>query len=618
MEAIVGGLPPVDGLAELTPTFSVVVLYTHPKTDPAAAFRSLVSFLQTKLEDRARARSVRCLGEEVLTTSDQIPGVGSLLELGFDELFVSVRERRTTPSWAGAETGTEDVANQLTLVLRRGPLVLVHTPVSDEALRKWLRTFKQLYQYLPPRVLGGTFSGDGKLVWLHGIHRRRSTKADSKTLVGIKVQDTLDDDEDASYTLSAATVDYIPDDESAVVRGRLTVSPNKSRIYWKFKVDLFTFLAAAAETCDTLDKALAGMPPADLFVQLAIPETDLANVFGAYDISVGDLDEMFIEPEADQEELAERVALLRDCFLEVRGRQDSAAFTVIVGFEGAEVGELSIRPEPRSDGFDLAVGYATTPSFDEKARAIRNAIGDGELLAVYYESAHTFRDGAINLERRVAPPFVRLRFEDFGTHVVTKEKPPFHGGQKLHDAIGRDGDVSLFAWVVDRYRSGWLVCDDGSGEVADFIHLTNDGALTAIHVKGANSAAEYRHVAVAPFQEVVGQAVKNLRQLDSGLLADRFSYNRGLRRAAWLDGERTTDLTGFVEQLRVRTASDKTFVTIVQPHLLKSVHDAARAAAEAGTPTRDSHSLVLLDGLLRSARKSVIARYDDLTVIGSV
>src|SRR5690349_3925534 len=40
-------------------------------------------------------------------------------------------------------------------------------------------------------------------------------------------------------------------------------------------------------------------------------------------------------------------------------------------------------------------------------------------------------------------------------------------------------------------------------------------------------------------------------------------------------------------------------------------------ATEEGAPTRDSRSLTLLDGLLRSARKSVISLWDDLTVIGS-
>jgi hypothetical protein len=205
----------------------------------------------------------------------------------------------------------------------------------------------------------------------------------------------------------------------------------------------------------------------------------------------------------------------------------------------------------------------------------------------------------------------------FTGYTVTREKPPVRGDQAIHDAIGVAGDTSLFAWVAERdATTGWLVCDDGAGEVADFLHLA-DGTLTAIHVKGAHNASPNRYVAVTAFQEVVAQAVKNLRLLGIDSLADRFAAPRIARPAAWLDGVRVSDRSGFVRELRKRTVRNKTRVVIVQPHLLRSVHHAARVAAEAGTPTRDSRSLTLLDGLLRSARKSVISLWDDLTVIGS-
>jgi hypothetical protein len=124
-------------------------------------------------------------------------------------------------------------------------------------------------------------------------------------------------------------------------------------------------------------------------------------------------------------------------------------------------------------------------------------------------------------------------------------------------------------------------------------------------------------VAVTAFQEVVAQATKNLRLLETQSLAGRFATPRIARPAAWFEGRRAADLSGFVSALRARTTRDKTQVLIVQPHLLRSVHDAARIADEAGTPTRESRSLTLLDGLLRSARRSVTSLWDDLTVVGS-
>lgn len=607
----------LEGLGDLTPTFSVTVLYLHPAADQASAFRSLIGYLRAELDRRGQARRVRCLAEVELTQSDQVAGLGSMLELGIDALFATIRERRTVPSWADEQSDREDVTNQLTFVVRRGPFVFIHSPVSETALRKWLHKHANLYRFLPAKVLRRVFNGDGKQVWLRGVHRRRVTKADSKALGGERLQEALDDDEDASYAWTAATIDYTPADEAALVRGRVTVSPARSRLYWKTGVNLFTFLAAVVETVDILEKALADEPQEELFRQLAIPETDLANVHGAYEVTVIELDEMLLDQNADFDELTERVALLRDCFLEIRGVPDTSAFVAVVGYEGSEVGELSIKPVQRGDYFQLDVRFAGHPSHEERARLIRDAIGDGDLLAVYYDSGHTYDQGQINVQRQTAPPFPRLEFTDFSGYKVHREKPAVSGEQKIHDAIDCDGDRSLFTWVVHHYQDGWLVCDDHAGEVADFLHLGNSGILTAIHVKGASSASTKRQVAVGPYQEVVAQAVKNLRLLASDALAERFSVERLAPRAAWHDGVRVTNVDGFVDELRMRTARDRTNVVIVQPHLQKGVVLAARTAAEAGTPTRDSHSLVLLDGLLRSARKTVVSLWDDLRVLGS-
>jgi hypothetical protein len=72
-----------------------------------------------------------------------------------------------------------------------------------------------------------------------------------------------------------------------------------------------------------------------------------------------------------------------------------------------------------------------------------------------------------------------------------------------------------------------------------------------------------------------------------------------------------------VEALRTRKRLDKTYVVIVQPHLLHAVHTRARAAINDGRPTHDSYSLMLLDDLLHSTRQTIDARSDGLTVICS-
>jgi hypothetical protein len=63
--------------------------------------------------------------------------------------------------------------------------------------------------------------------------------------------------------------------------------------------------------------------------------------------------------------------------------------------------------------------------------------------------------------------------------------------------------------VVDRYLDGWLICDDGAGEVADFVHLALNGDLTVIHVKAAGRGRRVPamlryHLAIHPGGEAPG------------------------------------------------------------------------------------------------------------------
>ncbi|HEX3648273.1 MAG TPA: hypothetical protein VHV49_07585, partial [Pseudonocardiaceae bacterium] len=209
-----------------------------------------------------------------------------------------------------------------------------------------------------------------------------------------------------------------------------------------------------------------------------------------------------------------------------------------------------------------------------------------------------------------------IEFADFAGFDVAREKPRLKPDRSLHDVIADADDDSLFAWVVTTYDTDWLLCDDGAGEVADFLHLANNGMLTVIHVKAAGARTPGRRIAVTRFEQVVSQAEKNTRFLvDSEALADRLAGPRTSGSAAWRDGQRVA-ASEFVDALRTRRRSDRTEVVIVQPHLLRAAHDTAREAIDDGRPNRDSYSLMLLDDLLHSTRLTIAARCDDFKVIG--
>ena len=603
-------------LGAVAPYLSVTVLQ-RTGDDPDIDFDVLRRFLRRTASDRGRALEARVQAESSLF-EDDAPDVGQsnlLGQHGFTGLYGVSRVVSRRPSWAEEESGLVDTVNELTVAVWRNDLVAVYTDITTEAqFRYWVDKELAPFRFVSTDTFTGAFRGDGRMVWTRGVHRRRTTKADSKSLGGLRIQDALDPIDDGSFALTAAKIDYRPADDNAILRNAITFS-GKSRVSWKKTASFAEFLAALSELLDALEKTLAaGSPPEELFPPLAVPETDLTKVHAAFDVMVTDPDEVRAQPNADDDRVA-RALLLRDTLLEVRGDPTSAKAYVDVGHGGSVAGTLTLTPGRHRDGFVMEVAYAGTPSASSIARDIKDAIGSGDLLTVYYESGHAFTGHQISRQNLTDHPFPNFEWADFTGFAITKEKPSAAGDQAIHDSIDRNRDDSLFAWVARRYGHDWLLCDDGAGEVADFLHLDNNGTLTAIHVKAADKASANRRIAVARFEQVVSQAEKNIRLLDNDTLVDRLNIPRIANPAAWHAGRRVPSSV-FVTQLATRVASDKTKVIIVQPHLLRAVHDQARAAAEAGQATRDSRSLSILDTLLHTTRRTVTSRWDDLTVIG--
>jgi hypothetical protein len=472
-------------VTDLNPYLSFALLQCEAD-DEAMAFRALVRFVKETLSRVGQATSVRVVGEALHTGDDVLDGLGQLDELGFDALFAIVRERVGKPSWAAPKIEIADVTNELTLVLRRGGLVALRTTIADQVLRTWTRQATTPFRLVPAAVLSGTFPGDSTAVWLQGVHPRRPGKADGKMFSGVRTQELVNPIDDSTSVMSAARVSYLPTDRKAVLRGTL-VTNSRSRIAWTTHLDLPTYLAATAELLEHVDRALTGVHPlVTLFPELCVPETDLTVVSGAFDVGVALAGVTALDQDVDAGS-----DLLREHLLDVHGDPSSAAFLIDVGSGGSVAGVLDVRPVRRRDGVELVV---TAPGGTNALVAdVAEAIGDGDLLTVYYESGHAINAGRLYRQNLgLIPPFPHLEFRDFTGYRVEQEKPAATAPQAIHDAIGRNGDDSLFAWVVAEFDDGWLLCDDGPGEVADFLHLDGHGTLRAIHVKGANSASPRR------------------------------------------------------------------------------------------------------------------------------
>lgn len=150
---------------------------------PDVAFAALRRFLLECAKNRGSALGVRVAAEFDSSSPNYLGDFGALELAGFDHLYAVARERVQRPSWAAKDSGFNDISHDLAWAVQRNRLVALQCKsiVSVPALQKWLRRPLTPFRLLPAAILAGTFDGDVRAVWMRGIQRPRTTKADTKT-----------------------------------------------------------------------------------------------------------------------------------------------------------------------------------------------------------------------------------------------------------------------------------------------------------------------------------------------------------------------------------------------------------------------------------------------------
>jgi hypothetical protein len=321
------------------------------------------------------------------------------------------------------------------------------------------------------------------------------------------------------------------------------------------------------------------------------------------------------------DEMIEVAEVLQRAKLTVTGTPSSSDFQLHVDMDGSSAGTLQATVRMNGDAVVFNFGYdpGNSPTNPVPLRNVLDALENDDLFAVYYDSGHVVTQSGIWHRNVNSAPFPHWRFHDFSGFDIGIEKPPGKNLAEIHARVGSAGDRSLFGWVVRHYSSGWLICDDGPGEVADFVHISPDAVLSLIHVKGAHSTSQNRGVSVSAFEVVASQAAKNSRRLDDlGILSETLMIAFS-GRAAWTDGRRVPDRADFLEALGSLMPSDKKQVVIVQPHVSELTRQRILASADiqGSTPSPELFRLSSLETLLHTTRAAAVAVGADLDVIGS-
>jgi hypothetical protein len=541
---------------------------------------------------------------------------------GVDQAGGFVYRTMRPPSWAMPDSPYEDVAYELALVVRcRNLLALSGDGALRKSVARWLqRNPQQLLSIVDPDILQGAFlSGEGKVLWLRGAHAPRTTKPDSKQLSGRHLQEALNPLDDNSFAMISAKAAMPTDGNRIELTGNVGTTPAKGTV-WSRGTDSFAaFIRMVSEVLETVEQTLAsGGGLARPFPILTVSTSDLSEVTGAYDIACALPESLPADPDVDPAALAAARLLERSVMI-VHGHQTDAAFTIAAGLDGAIGGSILAQPSKKAGGVHFEFGPYGSATHPDSVRQVVEALRcSNDLFVVYYDSGHTISAGSIVSPSTRPEPYRAWDFRDFTGFDITREKPDGASVQEIHCAVGLPGDTSLFGWVAANYASGYLICDDGPGEVADFLHIAYDCTLTFIHVKAANTSSPARVVAVGAYEVVASQAVKNLTVLTTQKLRERVESPKVPSPACWVDGERVGDRTQFLDALEYVGPRDDKRVVIVQPHISKALYDRLKGSGGARQLTCDQRRLQLLETLLNASRSATIYVGGDMSTIASL
>jgi len=561
--------------------------------------RALLTRILNQVCQQARRSGIR--GRRILQTT--------AVELDGGTFFQAVIYRETgAPAWLAAEE-LEDVLHHLIVVAIRGKHAAI--AASDGSMRDRIVKKLKAARRMPRDAIAAFVEEEAKAIWLNGLHTPTATKADTKALTGGNLEYALDPIGDQTYYYSAArTLPNVPGLTTADGKRALVgAAPAGGRV-WVRRAETWDDFKALLKS--VLDHATSGTRPLDPFASLSHAVDDPAGVSDAYGVCV-----------VPQE-------LLSEDDIPAAQREAARRWAFDATYEVDPLANLSIRIRPHIAGKALgAIELAITledgmanikPQWveevhgQEELRAeCEQYLADAERIKIYYNSGHTIAQGRCYVGGYSDQPF-EWTFRPFAGYDITKEKPSVPHGSTLAAQIAIAGDDSLFAYVVKEMfqgdngePKGWLASDDGSMELADFIHIDPlKKEISLVHIKASSNAEANRIASPPDYEVVVSQAVKNLRHLDRRNLVDELIKGKAKKigAAVWHDGVKQPNREGFIAAAKKLPQSATRRLVVLQPRVTRRERD--RCWADGAPP---SHAIRIrqIDTLMLAGRASSIA-----------
>jgi hypothetical protein len=577
---------------------------SHIRLEDVKPFLSAV-LLEATLSDRALAEALiieaaSAVGVASRTATRTVLDGPCVSKRGDFYVGSTFYREASAPAWDVAHN-YEDVRHHFAWVVVRGRRAALLA--SDAAMRETMRDCMTSAAVIERDVAYLAFVGNhARTVWLNGTHARTDVKADAKTLMGSALEEALDPLGDHSYHLSALR------SNPAIANlgtSTLGVALTSGRVWSARPQSLPNLLGDIGALFDRLDN-----PPTTRIAKfdfLSQPIKDLTGVQHAYAVAV--LPKELLDP-AGTGAAAEVIARAQGWAYEARYAVTpgiGSEFSVAVHFQGTGLGELEVRPvtqgKPRRVTLDSGGWLPVDPALTALRDECQRYLLDAHQVKIHYDSGHAITDAQC-FRGGFTDQLVTWEWRDFTGYDVEQEKPA--AAPTLAAAVGSAADQSLFGFVVkERYSQGWLTCDDGAGEVGDFVHLDPVlNKVSLIHAKASSSADAARQVSVADFDIVVAQGIRNIRHLDQANLvaALQASAHHQIAAATWHNGRRATR-ADFVAAVQALGASFSKELVILQPRLTRTEYQAC--VNQTATPARRQR-FQQLNALVLSARLAAI------------
>lgn len=433
-----------------------------------------------------------------------------------------------------------------------------------------------------------------KMLWLLSVDGKNSFKADSKVLGGDSVAETLDPLEDQSFSMSAVRTE-LNDGGSTI-----GINPFKSSLWRGPCKDWHTFESRVVEIIDKIDKN-KDFTNSPISI-LATPLNDFKGVNILYDLLIHECD-MYHSKKNKYELLKE---INENFSFSVNETICSNEVNISVDFLGESIGDIRAQVDVKN--YLVSFNTEIFPKVGKKSNLdfFSRVFNYPDLIKCWYESGHSIVDGKLFKTDYRDVEYNNFIWSDFEKFTISQEKPEIiinkdevQKNKKTKpikkvvlDRIGKES--SLFCWVKNRWSgcwdrgdnfkttekpSGWLYCDDGAGEKADFIHVVEFKGktyITFIHVKASKSASDNRKISVGAHDVVLSQAIKNIRYTNRknlvSALKERVSGTKD--KFCWENNisKKPDEFIKYLEGIKTQS-NIKNRVVIIQPHTRKKCYE---------------------------------------------